>query len=654
MVRPYGDQVGGPGFVCSAWRAVRSGAAADARDRDPAHRMDARRSVTSTGDRPEPTASSHDPIKIGVNDLGIALDNHGTGRSSPQEHQQITRRRTQHGLRLTLARDDVDRCVVCDKAKPGRPIPRPVRLDGRLKILEEPANEVARSLGGQRRRASESKLNVVAMYAPVPGRVPHLLAERHALVEQEGLSMLVARFDQLHVAHQRRRQLGKGRRSGETVTLVKDRHGVEGGVASPLDPLTHGQRAARNVTQHVLDRPFGTGRNRGSVLGGIQRQEELDVLSNGLNAAFFAAQSSASWPVWISPHERDAYRWFDAELANLRAAFRWAADHGHLDTAATIAVTAAYLGFFRLSPEAAGWCEELVPIAEQTHHRLLRWLYAGAGTCCLAGRPGDAMRYGEAALALADDPAMEPFPEESLTVIGQMLGYLFSGRPEDYLPLMRHIIDTTADELAVGRTSEVWILATMGRYDEAIALAENMLAAAVNSPVPTYVAYGYSAYGKAYTHADPTRALAAHRTAVQLTRAHGNRVFEAAFSRDLASIEATNGDRAVALISFERTLDALHQAGDIANLTATLAHLVVFFTLTDRTSEAATLAAAIAHRPEAAMVPDLDTTRAQLHHTPDPATLARCEQLGAHMTLGDATRFARDTIHHAQTISNDT
>ena len=34
-----------------------------------------------------------------------------------------------------------------------------------------------------------------------------------------------------------------------------------------------------------------------------------------------------------------------AELANLRAAFRWAADHGDLDDASTIATYAGFLGF---------------------------------------------------------------------------------------------------------------------------------------------------------------------------------------------------------------------------------------------------------------------------------------------------------------------
>ena len=49
--------------------------------------------------------------------------------------------------------------------------------------------------------------------------------------------------------------------------------------------------------------------------------------------------------LWDSPRQREAYDWFAAGLANLRTAFQWAADHGDLDVAATIATYAALLGY---------------------------------------------------------------------------------------------------------------------------------------------------------------------------------------------------------------------------------------------------------------------------------------------------------------------
>ena len=48
--------------------------------------------------------------------------------------------------------------------------------------------------------------------------------------------------------------------------------------------------------------------------------------------------------LWDSPRQREAYEWLTRELANLRTAFRWAADYDDLDTGATIACYAWILG----------------------------------------------------------------------------------------------------------------------------------------------------------------------------------------------------------------------------------------------------------------------------------------------------------------------
>ena len=62
------------------------------------------------------------------------------------------------------------------------------------------------------------------------------------------------------------------------------------------------------------------------------------------HARYFAGREADVLALWDSPRQREAYSWFTVELANLRAAFRWAADHDDLDTAAAIAVYAAFLG----------------------------------------------------------------------------------------------------------------------------------------------------------------------------------------------------------------------------------------------------------------------------------------------------------------------
>jgi hypothetical protein len=44
------------------------------------------------------------------------------------------------------------------------------------------------------------------------------------------------------------------------------------------------------------------------------------------HARYFAHREADVFELWDGPRQREAYTWFDVELANLRKAFRWAAD----------------------------------------------------------------------------------------------------------------------------------------------------------------------------------------------------------------------------------------------------------------------------------------------------------------------------------------
>ena len=68
------------------------------------------------------------------------------------------------------------------------------------------------------------------------------------------------------------------------------------------------------------------------------------------HARHFAGREADVLALWDSPRQGEAYAWFATELANLRTAFRWAAEHGDLDTAAPIATCASLLGICREDP----------------------------------------------------------------------------------------------------------------------------------------------------------------------------------------------------------------------------------------------------------------------------------------------------------------
>ena len=115
----------------------------------------------------------------------------------------------------------------------------------------------------------------------------------------------------------------------------------------------------------VADRSGG--RTRFSMLEKIRQFAEDQLVASGeatevraAHARHFAGRENEIMALWDSPRQREAYTWFTTELANLRTAFRWAADHADLDTAATTATTAAFLGL---------WLENYEPTTRSLHRR---------------------------------------------------------------------------------------------------------------------------------------------------------------------------------------------------------------------------------------------------------------------------------------------
>ena len=107
------------------------------------------------------------------------------------------------------------------------------------------------------------------------------------------------------------------------------------------------------VRKSLLVADRSSGRTRFSMLETIRQFAEEQLVAGGeatevrtAHARYFAGRETDILALWDSPRQREAYDWFTAELANLRTAFRWAADHGDLDIAAAIATYAAFLGFW--------------------------------------------------------------------------------------------------------------------------------------------------------------------------------------------------------------------------------------------------------------------------------------------------------------------
>ncbi len=129
------------------------------------------------------------------------------------------------------------------------------------------------------------------------------------------------------------------------------------------------------VRKSLLVADRSSGRIRFSMLETIRQFAEEQLVASGkatevrtAHTRYFAGRETDIMALWDSPRQRDTYTWFIMEFANLRAAFRWAADQNDLDVAAVIATYAAFLGLAVEQYEPIAWAEELIEPARAIGH----------------------------------------------------------------------------------------------------------------------------------------------------------------------------------------------------------------------------------------------------------------------------------------------
>ena len=111
------------------------------------------------------------------------------------------------------------------------------------------------------------------------------------------------------------------------------------------------------------------------------------------HAHFFASQTTRHWEIWDGPRQRESLDWVAAELANLRASFRWATDQGDLRVATVIAAHAAIMSWPLQRFEPVGWAEEILEAVVEADLPQLPRLYIAASLCLYGGRPDVGVAY---------------------------------------------------------------------------------------------------------------------------------------------------------------------------------------------------------------------------------------------------------------------
>jgi predicted ATPase/class 3 adenylate cyclase len=392
-------------------------------------------------------------------------------------------------------------------------------------------------------------------------------------------------------------------------------------------------------------------RTRYSMLETIRQFAEEQLVASGeadqartAHARYFAGREADILALWDSPRQSAAYAWFTVELANLRTAFRWAADQGDLDVAAAIATYAGLLGVLVDNYEPMAWAEELIEPARAIDHPRLAFLYVIASMCWVVGRIEEAVGYADAGQAVIGSGGDAPFGVEG--VLGA--GYLSIGQPDRW-------VESCRAQLARGRETHltraflVVALTFAGAGEEARAAANGLIDAAEATHNPLALAYALRAYGFAFRDADHVRALEALRRGLVIAQDSGNRFVESQLATALSGLEAEHGDPLAALDHITLVIRNCFDSGNVVYIRNALATLAVFLDRLGRLEPAATVAGFALDPLSASTVPQLSTVIAHLRDVLAEATYESLARKGEKMTTAAMVAYAYDQIDQART-----
>ncbi|MCW2558868.1 MAG: cyclase [Mycobacterium sp.] len=411
------------------------------------------------------------------------------------------------------------------------------------------------------------------------------------------------------------------------------------------------------VRKSLMVADHSSGRTRFSMLETIRQFAEEQLTATGeateartAHARHFAQRETDIMSLWDGPRQREAYNWFATELANLRTAFRWAADVGDHDGAATIATYAGFLGICIDIYEPIAWAEELIEPARAVDHPRLAYLYVIASQCYTSGRVEEAVRYSEAGMAVVESGQCEvPFGIDGLLSVA----YLSAGQPELAVEWCRSRVQSGRDTHTVSKLNLIISLDAVHSGAEAIAATAGLIDAAETTGNPWALSYALVAFGAAHRHADPVGALEAGRRGLQVAENSGNRLTRTYLAMLLGRIEGEYGDPLGALHYVEVAISNYHDSGNPLIMRAPMAYLA---TVLDRMGryEPAAIIAGFASTPFAAtMVPEHLTATAHLRTALGEAAYESFARKGEAMTTAAMTAYAYDQIDQARAALAD-
>ena len=410
------------------------------------------------------------------------------------------------------------------------------------------------------------------------------------------------------------------------------------------------------VRKSLLVADRASGRTRFSTLETIRQFAEEQLVASGAapgvraaHARYFAGRETDILALWDSPRQRDAYEWFATEFPNLRAAFRWSADQGELDTAVGISTYAAFLGYMTESYEPIAWVEEVIPPARSVNHPRLAFLYIMASVCWMAGRVEPAVAYTSAGQAILNGgPCELPLGVDGL--IGSV--YLAVGQPERYVEMSRVQLARGRGANPMSRASLVLALAVAGTHDEAMSALVGVVDAAEASRNPAALSLALLACGYAFRDVDPARALAALRRGLLVAQENGLRTYETHLAASLARIETIRGDPLAALDYLTLAIRNYQDSGNIVQVQGTLRILAACLQRVERYEAAATIVGFAPSDLTDTVMPEINAAITRVRHILGDEAYKALARKGAELTIAAALTYAYDQIDQARAELN--
>lgn len=423
-------------------------------------------------------------------------------------------------------------------------------------------------------------------------------------------------------------------------------------VAGSDDEFTTLDLLAALVRKSLLVAGRLAGRARYSMLETIRQfaEEQLAADSDSgavrtAHARLYADREADILEMWNSPRQREAYAWFTTELANLRTAFRWAAEHGDLDTAAPIASYATLLGVLSENFEPVAWTEELIPAARTADHPRLLSLYVVATHCWMLGRTEQARQYGDEGQLLFDQGRRGTPPGLESWLAG---AYTNIGLPGRSIETYRRVLGRDDDPYGLTRAGMTLSLMRAGSDVEAKAIAKQMADTQWAMSNPWGQSYARLVYGMAWCDADPCAARDALQGGLAIARDSGNRYNESHLASVLGRLEARHGDPLSALEHLETAIGNYHDSGNTSTIQVPLASLTALLDRLGQCEGAAVVGGYAFGHITKAWIPELATAIEHLREVFGDQRYDELVQTGSAMSTATVVAYAYDQIDQAR------